>query len=224
MPPDEVADPSTPTGEAGRVGVGDAGEPATPGQRVPRSPRRLRAFLVGVVIAAALAVFLFVGLGTSRSGPSGQGGVVGVGSTAPGFSLPPLTGTQKVVLDALGRDRHRPVVLNFFASWCVPCQEETPLLASTARAEQIKGSTVQFVGVDVADPRTDAVAFVQRAGIVYPVGVDSDLSVTSGLYGLNGQPDTFFIDAAGTVVGRHQGALTAVVLDGWLHRLAGSAG
>jgi cytochrome c biogenesis protein CcmG, thiol:disulfide interchange protein DsbE len=141
------------------------------------------------------------------------------GAIAPDFTLPSLTGGSPVRLDSLGRDRHRPVVLNFFASWCVPCQEETPLLASTARAEQAKGATVQFVGVDVADPTADALAFVHQSGIPYPVGVDANVRVTSGLYGLDGEPNTFFIDASGRVLGHAIGAVTATQLHGWLRRL-----
>jgi cytochrome c biogenesis protein CcmG/thiol:disulfide interchange protein DsbE len=150
--------------------------------------------------------------------------LVGVGTTAPGFSLPALTGAVPVDLDRLGRDRHHPVVLNFFASWCTPCRKETPLLARTAAAEQAKGSTVQFVGVDVADPRADALAFVERSGITYPVGADADLTVTSGRYGLDGEPNTFFIDGDGRVIGHVIGPVTAPQLDRWLHRLAGASG
>ena len=69
------------------------------------------------------------------------------------------------------------MVLNFFASWCQPCQKETPLLARTAADEQAKGSTVQFIGVDTADKPSDALPFVQRAGITYPVGVDFSTQV-----------------------------------------------
>jgi cytochrome c biogenesis protein CcmG/thiol:disulfide interchange protein DsbE len=184
----------------------------------------LRALLIGSVVAAGLALFLFVGLG-AKSGPgSGSGAVVGPGSVAPGFTLPSLTGGGPVDLAALGSDRHRPVVLNFFASWCEPCQKETPLLARTADAERAKGSVVQFVGVDVADPPSDALPFVRRTGITYPVGTDADLRVTSGLYGLNGEPNTFFIDASGHVIGHVIGAVTQPQLDAWLHRLAGSSG
>jgi cytochrome c biogenesis protein CcmG/thiol:disulfide interchange protein DsbE len=177
------------------------------------------------VIAIALAVFLFVGLGTSHSGSSGSGPLVGVGSRAPGFSLPSLDGGAPVDLAALGVDAHRPVVLNFFASWCIPCRTETPLLARTAAAEQAKGSKVQFIGVDVNDVHSSAVAFVQKSGITYPVAVDRTFAVASGKYGLYGLPQTFYIDASGTVIGHTIGAVkSSTELEGWLHRLNGVAG
>jgi cytochrome c biogenesis protein CcmG/thiol:disulfide interchange protein DsbE len=178
--------------------------------------------LIGSVIAAALAVFLFVGLG-SKSGPGSSGPVVGIGTQAPDFSIPSLTGGAPVSLDALGKRAHRPVVLNFFASWCGPCQKETPLLAENAAAQEAKGSPVRFVGVDVDDPPANALPFVQKAGITYPVGVDPTFNVTSGKYAIFGLPQTFFIDAEGRVVGHVQGAVTQSELNQWLHRLAGSS-
>lgn len=194
-----------------------------PATRPPSGgPRRLRALIIGTVVAVALAALLFRGLG-SASGP-GSGPLVGVGSVAPTFTIPSLTGGTPVDLDALGEARHRPVVLNFFASWCVPCQKETPLLAETARAEQSKGSMVQFVGVDVGDPPANAVPFVRQSGIAYPVGADSTFQVTQALYGLNAEPNTFFVDATGRVIGRVIGGLTQAELDKWLHRLAGASG
>ena len=144
-----------------------------------------------------------------------------VGSVAPNFALPSVTGGAPVVLHALGSRRHHPVVLNFFASWCIPCQKETPLLASTAAAEQAKGSVLQFIGVDGADPPSSAVPFIRQSGITYPVGSDADLRVTGNVYGLNGEPQTFFLDPSGVVVGHIPGALTQAELDSWVHRLAG---
>ena len=216
VPPDP-AEPDS-TGGGATPPVAD-GTPAS-GVKSPAPPRRLRAFLIGVVLAAVLAFFLFVVLGTTSKG-SGVGGVVPVGSVAPNFTLPSVTGGAPVELDALGVRRHHPVVLNFFASWCVPCQKETPLLAETAAAQQAKGSVVQFVGVDAADKPADAVPFIQKAGITYPVGQDATLRVTASVYGLNGEPNTFFIDESGVVVGHVIGPVSKSQLDGWIHRLAG---
>jgi cytochrome c biogenesis protein CcmG/thiol:disulfide interchange protein DsbE len=224
--------------------IGAAGEPATseptgpppppdtpagaPGRpQPPRPPRRLRSFLIGSVVAAVLAVFLFVGLGHhsgSGSGSGQSGPVVAVGRAAPNFTLPSLTGGSPVVLDALGKDLHHPVVLNFFASWCVPCQQETPLLATTADAERAAGSDIQFVGVDVLDPTAPAVAFVHKSGLTYPVGADTHADVAAGLYALDGEPNTYFIDSSGVVVGHTLGPVDRSELQRWIHRLGGSAG
>ena len=186
----------------------------------PPAPRKLRAFLIGVVIAAVLAVVLFVGLGATST-TAGTGGVVPIGSVAPDFTLASMTGGAPVNLDALGVHRHHPVILNFFASSCVPCQEETPLLASTAAAERAKGSVLQFVGVDVGEQRSTAVPFITQSGITYPVGQDLYLQVAGSAYGLDAEPQTFFIDASGVVVGHSLGALTKATLDSWVHRLSG---
>jgi cytochrome c biogenesis protein CcmG/thiol:disulfide interchange protein DsbE len=224
-----VASPGTSTTGAGErpAPPPDGGGPPAPPAATPtpaRRPRRLRSLIVGCLIAAALALVLFVGLGTKSGTGSSSGPLVAVGDAAPAFTLPSLTGGSPVSLDGIGRDRHHPVVLNFFASWCEPCQKETPLLARTAAAEQAKGSTVQFVGVDTADKPSSALPFVQKAGITYPVGVDFSTQVSSGLYGLYGDPQTFFIDSSGKVVGHVLGPLGQGQLDRWLHRLAGASG
>jgi cytochrome c biogenesis protein CcmG/thiol:disulfide interchange protein DsbE len=181
--------------------------------------------LIGSAIGLVLGVALFVGLRPSPNANSGSGSgpVVGVGSVAPTFSLSSLTGGAPVDLDLLGKDRHRPVILNFFASWCGPCQEETPLLARTAAAEMAMGSDIQFVGVDSLDPRSDALAFVKKAGITYPVGSDGG-QVSSGLYALEGFPQTFFISPEGKVLGVQRGKVTPALLQHWIHQLGQTPG
>jgi cytochrome c biogenesis protein CcmG, thiol:disulfide interchange protein DsbE len=218
----EPAGPAVAAPPPDGAGPPDVGSAPPAAQRPP--PRRGRALAIGTVIAIGLGIFLFFGLGTrSNSTGSGSssdpGAIVPIGSRAPGFTLPSLTGGAPVDLDALGVKVHRPVVLNFFASWCTPCQKETPLLAKTADAERAKGSRVQFIGVDVADQPSDAIPFVHRTGITYPVANDADLRVTSGLYGLNGEPNTFFIAADGRVIGHVVGAVTAPELQSGIHQL-----
>lgn len=178
-------DPSSGTGPDTGGADGEFPVRSTAMPSPPRRPRMVRSLVIGSVIA--LAGLLVVEL-SSHSGKGPAGPVVAVGGQAPGFTLPPLTGTTPVDLDALGKDVHHPVILNFFASWCTPCQKETPLLAKAAAAEQAEGGRVRFVGVDVNDPPADAVPFVHKAGIAYPVGVDQSFRVTSGLYGLDGLP------------------------------------
>jgi cytochrome c biogenesis protein CcmG/thiol:disulfide interchange protein DsbE len=208
---------ATCTGSSG----GEGQPPAASAPPVPTAaprPRMVRSLVIGSVIAIALAVLLFVGLRPDSSKGS-AGPLVPVGSQAPGFSLPPLAGSVPVDLDALGKDAHHPVILNFFASWCIPCQKETPLLAKAAAAEQAKGGPVRFVGVDVNDPPANALPFVQKAGITYPVGVDQTFRVTSGLYGLYGLPQTFFIGSDGKVLAHTIGAVDAADLRSWMKKL-----
>ncbi len=206
--------------DATTVSAGGAPSSSGPAPRVRRSPsrRQARSLLVGSTTAIAVIVLLLVVLG-SKSGSGATGPVVPVGSQAPSFSIPPLTGSGPVSLDALGKDLHHPVILNFFASWCGPCQKETPLLATASTTAHAAGRDVQFVGVDVNDRPTNALPFVQKAGITYPVGMDQTFSVTSGLYGINGLPQTFYIDSHGTVVGHTIGAVSAAGLRSWVNRL-----
>jgi cytochrome c biogenesis protein CcmG, thiol:disulfide interchange protein DsbE len=209
------------TGEGGAAPPADrTGLATTPRRRSETD--KLRALLIGSFSAVALIVLLLVGLGAHSPVGSSSGPVVAVGDPAPDFTLPSLTGGSPVRLYALGRDRDRPVVLNFFASWCTPCRQETPLLARTAAAERAKASPLQFVGVDVADKPTDALPFVASSGITYPVGTDAAFQVSANLYGLNGEPNTFFIDSSGRVVGHVIGAVTPAQLDQWVRRLTGS--
>ena len=95
-----------------------------------RRPRRVRALVAGVVAACVLALVLFglVGVGSNSTTTPG----VTVGSVAPDFTLPSVLPGPPVHLDALGVDRHVPVVFYFFASWSRSCPRATPLLARTA--------------------------------------------------------------------------------------------
>lgn len=138
-------------------------------------------------------------------------------STAPAFSLPDVRGgAAPVTLGAGGR----PVVLNFFASWCEPCREELPLLEATSR--RLAGS-VDVVGVDVGDSRTAAVALLEHTGATFPAGYDPDRTVASR-YRLQGMPTTVFVDGAGRVTDVARGRLTAAELDRYLDQLDVPAG
>ena len=115
-----------------------------------------------------------------------------VGSPAPAFRLTSLDG-RDVSLEEL---RGRPVVLNFWASWCVPCREEAPLLDAVAREFGPRGLVV--LGVLFSDEPDAARTFAARYGLSYASVIDPD-GRTAVDFGVFGIPETFFIDASGTI-------------------------
>ena len=109
--------------------------------------------------------------------------------------------------------RGRGVVLNFWASWCVPCREEAPLLARTWEANRGRGITV--VGVDVWDTEPEARAFIAEFGVTYPNGPDGQAQIGTE-YGIPGVPTTIFLDPQGRIARRWVGALVEQRLPGFV--------
>jgi cytochrome c biogenesis protein CcmG, thiol:disulfide interchange protein DsbE len=167
--------------------------------------RTLRSTRLAVVISAVAAVLVALivvgataGSGTPATQHLGRAGNFTLGVLGhPGrqLSLQAMTG--------------RPVIVNFFASWCAPCQKETPLIARFYRARQ---GHVAIIGVDVNDSAGAAMAFVRRSGVTYPVAVDPAPMKTAIAYNLPGLPATFFLNARHLIVKRIYGPVTAADL------------
>jgi cytochrome c biogenesis protein CcmG/thiol:disulfide interchange protein DsbE len=121
---------------------------------------------------------------------------------APQFVLPDLVDPGGVV--RLADHRGTPVVLNFWASWCVPCRKEMPVLA---RVSDEFARQVAFLGVDHQDIRDDGLALLREAGVHYPSGFDPE-GRTAASFGLRGMPTTVFIGANGEVLATSLGELT----------------
>lgn len=122
------------------------------------------------------------------------------------FSLPALKHPGQKV--SLSRYAGRPVVVNFFASWCSPCQQETPLFARFYRDHH---GRVAIVGLDENDLSAAAKKFVASTGVTYPVGFDPAVTAGSN-YGVNQLPQTFFLDSAHQIVKRVFGAINQAQL------------
>jgi len=116
---------------------------------------------------------------------------------APAFSLPRTTGSGKLSLASL---RGKVVVLNFWASDCVPCKQEQRQLNAAAARWAAKG--VVFLGVDEIDLNGPARNYLRRYHVTYPSVSDGDGSI-AGKFGVTGTPETFFIDRQGRVVPPH---------------------
>ena len=118
---------------------------------------------------------------------------------AKNFTLESVDGTTKVSLEDF---REKPVVINFWASWCGPCKEEIPLFEKTWK--KYKDKDVVFVGIDVMDDRNNAEEFLKDQGITYINLYDSSGEV-SNKYGVIALPATFFLDKKGKIVVKNYG-------------------
>jgi cytochrome c biogenesis protein CcmG/thiol:disulfide interchange protein DsbE len=134
--------------------------------------------------------------------------------TAPAFDLPRLARPEQRVSLA---GSHRPAVLNIWASWCVPCRREMPVLQA---AHETYGDEVHFIGVNHQDQRTPALEFLRETGVSYRSGFDPDGS-TARAYGAYGLPTTYFITDAGRIIATKTGELTEAELAAEIERLLG---
>lgn len=134
------------------------------------------------------------------------------GQPADAFAVPSLSGPGEVSLAAL---RGRPVVVNFWASWCPPCRGEMPAMQAASR--RLAGQ-VRFVGIDTNDQRGNATAFLRTTGVSYRVGFDPNATVAAH-YGVYGLPTTFFISPTGKLLGHQVGGLSEARLIALIHQL-----
>jgi cytochrome c biogenesis protein CcmG/thiol:disulfide interchange protein DsbE len=178
--------------------------------------RRLLAPLPIAVLCAVVALVVLLAYGLASNEPDrGVERALGSGERepAPDVDLPRLEGGGNA---SLADYRGKVVVLNFWASWCGPCKDETPLLQKSW--QRWEGKDVVFVGMNVKDFRGDARSFVRRFGVTYPNVYDGKGS-TVGRYGVTGFPETYFIDAKGRVVYRIAGPVAdAEELDSGIRR------
>src|SRR5438270_5401839 len=133
-------------------------------------------------------------------------------TNAPDFSIGLFDGSTFKLSDTLASGK--PVVLNFWASWCGPCADEAPVLQDAARRY---GDRAAFIGVNVQDVDADAQAFLRKYGVTYANG-SKDAGPISIQYGMRGVPETYFIAPDGRLI-RKWNTLTAADLEQFLAEL-----
>lgn len=173
--------------------------------------RRTIGAIVGGVIVLFVIVLLVVGLANKGLGTSIQDALEeGRRPAAPDITLPVLTagdGIGPVGADVASADlRGKIVVLNFWASWCDPCELEAPVLEEVANRYR-SSKDVVVLGVDVQDLREDALSFVSRNGVTYP-SLRDGTDGAQHTYEVPALPETFVIDRKGLVALKVAGQLT----------------
>jgi cytochrome c biogenesis protein CcmG/thiol:disulfide interchange protein DsbE len=116
----------------------------------------------------------------------------------------------------LAEQRGKPVVVNFWASWCTPCEDEA---ASLERSAKRYAGRATFVGIAVQDTERNAREFIRRFGVTYPNGLDATGEIAVD-FGMTGVPETYFIDASGRIVRKWQGPLDDALIERFLAELS----
>jgi len=177
----------------------------------PKTFFRKSALTIAVLIAFGFLALLVWGM-LNKEPITGLSGVTMVNRPAPDFTLTTFKGTTISPEDLRGK----PVVINFWASWCPPCRVEAPLLERTWRAYKNRG--LIFLGVNIQDRKEDALNYIREFNITYPNGPDPTGEIAIN-YGVSGLPVTFFVSNKGEVVRRWVGAVEKSVLSGSIEEI-----
>ncbi|MGI8552171.1 MAG: TlpA family protein disulfide reductase [Dehalococcoidia bacterium] len=174
---------------------------------------RSRRWILLPIALTALGLVILLGLKLYR-GDQSLGEVKLQPYTAPNFDFALFNGDRF----SLAQQQGKVVVVNFWASWCLPCRDEAPVLEQAW--EHYRDQGVVFVGVDIKDTPEDAQRFLQRYVAGYPNGFDSQKQIYIN-YGVYGLPETFVVDPRGRIIHHIIGPVSQTQLDGWLTLLMG---
>jgi len=167
-------------------------------------------FLIPLVLFVVLVIFLAIGLNRDpHEVPSPL-----INKLAPSFSIPQLAEPNKTFSPTSMQGQ--VWVLNVWASWCVACREEHPVLVELAKSQM-----APIIGLDYKDKREEALAMLSRQGNPYVLSAfdaDGRVGINYGVYGV---PETYVIDKAGVIRFKHIGPLTSDLLNQKIYPLLG---
>ena len=185
---------------------------------VQKNSKKLKAIVIFLfaMLIAGFTIFLAIGVMGTTTATSRSGKEL-VGKKAPSFVAPKVGGQ----LVSLENYKNKPLVLNFWASWCPPCRDETPGMERIWRKYEDQG--VVILGINVQDGEKEAERYISEFGVTFSNALDLDGSITVD-YGVTGLPVTFFIDNDSVVKGRWVGSISEDRLDNWVSNLIFSTG
>jgi thiol-disulfide isomerase/thioredoxin len=163
----------------------------------PGRARKVAFWCAGVILLVAAAFIVTLAAAPAKKAPPRP-------VLAKSFSVARLGHPGATV--SLAAYAGRPVIVNFFASWCGPCQRETPMLAHFYASQH---GRVIVLGIDANDQIAAALRFTAKAGVGYPVGSDPFPAPVTTSYGVYALPQTFFLNAQHRIVFKVMGAVTS---------------
>ena len=165
-----------------------------------------------MLLFAAATVLLYVDFSRFRSGAGVRYGRATIGSPAPDVTFDTLDGSKQPLRAAFGK----PLIVNFFATWCVPCKAELPLIES--RYVKLRSQGLTVLGVDEQETPKAVRTFTHAHGVTYPIVIDGTGSAFDAYAG-HAIPTSLFIDRNGVLQAVHVGYLTADILDDELQKI-----
>lgn len=163
------------------------------------SAKRLPAWIIFVAFTALVSFLALIAWGINRS----QQGSIMTGDPVPPFTLTTFDGQTYQTAEMTGK----VVVINFWASWCKPCEQEAAEMEQAWRLEKDSGKVI-FLGVDYVDTEPEALAYLKKFEITYPNGPDLRTSI-SQLFHIRGVPETYVIGVDGRLAYIKIGPITS---------------
>lgn len=174
----------------------------------------LRSRIGWIAVAAlfvAAAVLFYVDVQRYKNGVGATYGRAVIGSSAPDVAFDSLDGHKLALTSYAGH----PLVVNFFATWCVPCKAELPLIES--RFVRLAPRGLAVLGADQQESVTQVRTFVRAHGVTYPVVIDQGPALEA--FGGEAIPTSIFVDRAGVLRAVHIGEMNAEILDEELQKI-----
>jgi cytochrome c biogenesis protein CcmG, thiol:disulfide interchange protein DsbE len=220
VPADGATDPAAhPSSDVAHIGVAPPATSATAASS-PRTWLRSWKLWTALGVLAALVGLFVYGFTTD---PKYVASPL-IGKMAPPFAIARIGGRLPPEQLSLADLKGTPVILNFWASWCVACRDEASVLEAAYLKYDQGEHRARVVGIAIQDTPDQALAFAQHFGKTYFLGLDDargDISLSYGLYGV---PETFFIDATGRIAHKEIGAVTPEVIAQQVAALTGAKG
>jgi len=163
------------------------------------------AILILAILISLFAIFLATGLANQASA-TGRSGEQLIGRRAPEFLADSINGKPV----SLSNYPESPIILNFWASWCPPCRDETPHFEKIWRL--YKEKDVVVIGINVQDDLNSANEYISEFDVTFINGMDKNGRIMVD-YGVTGLPVTFFLDREGIIIGRWVGSIGASSLE-----------